>query len=466
MEISQERLEKMTPKERQMATGNIPKTVLAFSIPTVIGMFVQAMYVFVDRLFVGMIPDVGDDALSGLSLASPVVFIVGAFSLLIGVGAAVNISIRLGKGDREGADKVVSNALTLNLISAVVIGVLGIVFLEPLLIAFGASDATLPFADTYMRIKLYGIFFTFISFSMNHPIRAAGNAKRFASAQLLGGLLNIGLNPLFIFGFNMGIAGAAWSTVLAQSISAAWVMVYYFRGKPAIRIRPALMKLDPKIVMTIASIGIAPFLMQLLGSAVTIIANTLIRDFGGDHAIGAFGAVGAMMSLFIMPVFGITQGSNPIIGFNYGMGDMERVRKAYFSAAAYSVGVCVVGLIFIATLTDPLMWLFTSDPAVHAIGVNGIRIIVWTMPIAAFQMNAGTFFMGLGRAKISVLLSVLRQGIILIPLYFILPQFMEIDGVWMAAPAADLIAFTITILMVSRELRRLKKMGVQGPQAA
>ncbi|MCL2620157.1 MAG: MATE family efflux transporter [Defluviitaleaceae bacterium] len=456
MEISQERLEKMTPKEKQMATANIPKLVLSFSIPTIIGMLVQALYVAVDRYFVAQIYGVGEDALSGVALASPVSLIVAAFALLVGVGSAANISIKLGRGDRDGAEKVLANAFLLNMILSVVLGVLALFFLEPVLIAFGASEATLPFAYTYTSIKLYGIVFTFISFSMNHPIRAAGNAKRFASAQLLGGILNIFLNPLFIFTFDMGIAGAGWSTVLAQGISAAWVMMYYFRGNPAIRLRRKFMRLEKVHVLAIASIGVAPFLMQILGSAVTIIANHFLRIFGGDHAIGAFGAVGAVMALFIMPVFGIAQGSGPITGFNYGMGNMERVRKTYFYSAMYAVGICVIGLIFLVTLTEPIMGMFTSDPDVLALGVNGMRIVVWTMPVAAFQMNASTFFMALGRAKMSVLLSVLRQGLFLVPLYFILPQFLDINGVWLAAPVADLTAFTVTLLVILRELRRLR----------
>ncbi|MCL2855373.1 MAG: MATE family efflux transporter [Defluviitaleaceae bacterium] len=459
--INQERLEKMTPRERQMATANIPKMVLAFSIPTVIGMLVQALYVAVDRFFVAQIYGVGEDALAGVALASPVSMIVASFALLIGVGSAANISIRLGKGDREGAEKVLSNALVLNLIFAVVLGAVSLIFLEPVLMAFGASEATLPFAYTYTSIKLYGIIFTFIAFSMNHPIRAAGNAKRFASAQLLGGILNIFLNPLFIFTFDMGIAGAAWSTVLAQGISAAWVMLYYFRGNPAIRIRAKFMRLEMQYILAIASIGVAPFLMQMLGSAVTIIANNALRAFGGDHAIGAFGAITAVVSLFVMPVFGIAQGSQPIIGFNYGMGDMARVRKAYVSSAAYAVGICTIGMIFIATIPELIMGMFTNDPDVLALGATGMRIMVWTMPVAGFQMNASTFFMAIGRAKFSVILSVLRQGVFLIPLYFILPPILEINGVWFATPIADVTAFGVTLTLILREMRRLKKMTFQ-----
>jgi len=447
--------EKLSPREKQMATANIPKLVLSYSIPTVIGMLMAALYVVVDRFFVARIYGVGDDALTGVGLAAPVMLVLGAFALLIGVGSAANISIRLGKGDREGAEKVLGNAFTLNIIVSVVLGIITLIFLEPLLIAFGASEYTLPFADTYTRIKVYGVVIMFISFAMNHPIRAAGNAKRFASAQLLGAILNIGLNPLFIFTFDMGIAGAGWSTVLAQAISATWVMLYYFRGKPAIRLRLPNLKLETKIIASIASIGIAPFFMQILGSAIVIIANTTLRYFGGDAAIGAFAVITSITALFVMPIFGIAQGSQPIIGFNYGMGDMSRVKTAYIYSALYAVIICTIGLIFIVTMPGWIMRQFAEDPEIIALGTTGLRIVALTMPVAAFQMNASTFFMAIGRAKISVLLSVSRQGLLLIPLYFILPRFFGLEGIWWATPIADLLAFTLALFMILRELKRI-----------
>jgi len=324
-----------------------------------------------------------------------------------------------------------------------------------LLILFGADECTLPFASIYTGIKVYGVIFMFLSWAMNHPIRATGNAKRFAATQLLGAGLNIVLNPLFIFTFDWGLHGAAWSTVVAQAVSATWVMMYYFRGQPAIRIRRKNLKLDPKYVLAIASIGVAPFLMQLLGSAVAAIANNTLRYFGGPHAIGAFGAITAVTALFVMPIFGIAQGSQPIIGFNFGAGNMQRVRQGYFWAAMYAVLICLLGTILIFIFPVWIIELFADSPEIVAMGAIGIRIMAFTMPLAAFVMNASTFFMAIGRAKISVLLSVSRQGVILIPLYLILPRFMDIDGIWWATPIADGTAFLITIFMILREMKRL-----------
>ncbi|MCL2575312.1 MAG: MATE family efflux transporter [Defluviitaleaceae bacterium] len=449
--------EYLTPREQQMAGANLRKLVLTYSIPTVIGMLVSALYVVVDRFFVAQIPGIGDDALAGITLASPVVLILGSVSLLIGVGSAAKISIRLGEGDRAGAERILGNCFTLNLICSITLGIIALIFLEPILRAFGASDATLPHAYTYTSIKLYGALFMYLSWSMNHPIRATGNAKRFASAQLIGAISNIFLNPLFIFTFDMGIAGAGWSTVLAQSLSAIWVMLYYFRGDPAIRIRLKNMVPHLKTILTIFSVGVAPFFMQILGSAVAIIANRFLMQHGGDSAVAAFGAIAGVTALFVMPVFGIAQGSQPIIGFNYGAGDLGRVKTGYFWAAIYAVSICVIGAILLMTFPRQIMGMFVEDPQALEIGATGMRIMAWTLPVAAFQMNASTFFMSIGKAKWSVLLSVMRQGVFLIPLYFILPQFMGVMGIWWSTPIADITAFSVALLLILRQMKQLGK---------
>ncbi|MCL2753154.1 MAG: MATE family efflux transporter [Defluviitaleaceae bacterium] len=459
MDEKNENFEHLTPRERQMATANIPRLVLSFSIPTVIGMLVSALYVVIDRFFVSQIEGIGDYALSGITLASPVVLILGAVSLLIGVGAAANISIRLGKGDRAGAEKILGNAFTLNIVCSIVLGIAALIFLEPILLAFGASEYTLPHAYTYTSIKLYGTLFMYLSWSMNHPIRAVGNAKRFAAGQLLGAISSIILNPIFIFdwGLGWGIAGAAWSTVIAQGLASAFVMLYYFRGDPAIRIRLKNMKLCGKTIGAISSIGIAPFFMQILGSVVAIIANQFLRYHGGDVAIGAFGAIAGVTSLFVMPIFGIAQGTQPIVGFNFGRGDMQRVKTGYKSSMIYAVSICILGGLLLMTFPTQIMGMFLNDEEALRIGAQGMRIMAWTLPIAAFQMNASTFFMSIGRAKWSVLLSVMRQGLFLIPLYFILPQFWGVTGVWWATPIADVTAFSVALLMILREMRQLDK---------
>jgi len=456
-ELKKEEKDYKTPREREMATANIPRLVLRYSIPTIIGMLVSAMYIVVDRFFVARIEGIGEYALAGVTLASPVILILGSFSLLIGVGSAANISIRLGRGDRDGAERILGQCFTLNIVVSVILGIIALIFLPQLLTIFGADETTLPFADIYTRIKIYGVVVMFLSWAMNHPIRAAGNAKRFAAAQLLGAGLNIILNPLFIFTFDMGLHGAAWSTVAAQSVSALMVMSYYFRGDPAIRIRKKYLRPNMKYILAIASIGVAPFLMQIMSSAVQAIANNTLAYHGGQASIGAFGAITAVTALFVMPIFGIAQGSQPIIGFNFGAGNMKRVRTAYMWSALYAVSICALGTILITIFPTQIISMFADRPEVIEIGSIGLRIMAFTMPFAAFQMNASTFFMAIGKAKKSIILSVMRQGIVLIPLYLILPRFFGIEGIWWATPAADISAFVVTALLILRELRSFNR---------
>jgi putative MATE family efflux protein len=465
---TQDKAKKLTPQEKKLATSGIPKLVLYYSIPTIIGMLVNALYVVVDRFFVGQIPDVGSDALTGIGLSAPILNLVGAFALLVGIGTAANISLRLGNRDKEGAERVLGNALVLNIIFPIVLGVVGLIFLEPLLIAVGANEATLPFALTYTRIVLAGCIVMFLSFAMNHPIRAMGNPKRFASAQLLGAVSNIILSPIFILWLGLGIAGAAISTLIAQSISALWVFAYYFTkvsGRPVVTIKLKNLRLSPKIVLSIFAIGISPFFMQFLGSVINIIANRTLLHYGAiefgnaDHAVGAFTVIISISMLFLMPVFGINQGAQPIIGFNFGAGNIARAKQAYKYSALYAVAICFLGFIIVQMFAEPLMALFSDDPALNELGAAGMRIILFTMPLMGFQMNTANFFQSIGRAKISVFLAVLRQGLILIPAYLILPLIFGFNSIWYAMPVADTLALLITVFMIIREFRRLTKMS-------
>jgi len=302
-------IKELTPQEKMLATKGIPRLVLTYSIPAIIGMLVNALYVVVDRFFVGQIPDVGADALTGIGLAAPVINMVGAFALLVGIGTAANISIRLGNRDKEGAERVLGNAFVLNIAFPIVLAAIGLIFLEPILIAGGATEATLPFALEYSRIIMAGCAVMFLSFALNHPIRAMGNPKRFASSLLIGSISNMILSPIFILWLEMGITGAAISTLIAQSISALWVLSYYFTkigGAPVITIKLNNMRLNAKIILSIFAIGISPFSMQLLASGINIIANRTLLHYGnlefgsGDHAVGAFTVIISVSMLFIM----------------------------------------------------------------------------------------------------------------------------------------------------------------------
>ena len=454
----------LTPQEQKLATKGIPRLVLTYSIPTIIGMLVNALYVVVDRFFIGQIPDIGPDALAGIGLAAPITNITFSFSLMLGVGAAASISIALGNRNREKAERILGNTLALNVLFAIILTIVVSIFLEDPLIAVGATYATLPFALAYTRIMIFGLILSFMSFAMNHPIRASGNPKRFASAQMLGAVLNTILSPLFIFTFSMGIEGAAYATILSQGITAVWVMSFYLGkrfGGSTIKIRLKNLMPDPKIILTICAIGIAPFFMQVLASTVIIVANNMLLHYGyiefgnGDMALGAFTVISSVAMIFIMPVFGINQGTQPIIGFNYGAGNIARVKQAYRYAVMYALVLTVLGVIIVLALAPQLMLAFGGDPLMTEIGSVGMRIMLFTMPIAGFQGNTAGFFMAIGRAKVSLMLSVLRQGLILIPLYFILPLLFGFIGIWYATPIADIISAGITFVMIFKEFKKL-----------
>jgi len=460
----------LTPQEQLLATKGIPKLVLMYSIPTIIGMLVNALYVVVDRFFVAQIPGVGADALTGIGLSAPIINMIGAFALLVGIGTAANISIKLGNRDTEGAQRVLGNAFILNITFPIILSIIGIIFLEPLLVAVGATEATLPFAMSYTRIILAGCILMFLSFAMNHPIRAMGNPKRFASAQLLGAIVNMILSPIFVLLLGLGITGAAISTLIAQGISATWVLAYYFTkisGRPVVTIKWKNLKPNLKIIMSIFAIGISPFAMQGLAAAITIIANrTLIYygtiEFGnGDNAVGAFTVIMSISMLFIMPVFGINQGAQPIIGFNYGARNIKRVKEAYKYSVLYALIFSVIGFIVVQLFATQLMYAFSDDPLINEIGAVGMRIVLFTMPLMGFQINTANFFQSIGRAKISLFLALLRQGFLLIPAYFILPRVFGFFGIWYAMPVADALALLITGGMIIREFKILNKMEQQ-----
>jgi len=459
----------LTPQEQKLATKGVPKLLLAYAIPTIIGMLVNALYVVVDKFLIGQIPYIGSYALTGVGFAAPVINISSSFAIMVGIGAAATISIALGNREREKAEQILGNALVLNILFAVVLTIIGFFALEPILVLMGATYETLPFSLEYSRIIMAGIIMLFMSFSMNHPIRATGNPKRFASAQLLGAILNIILSPLFIFVFGWGIAGAAYATLVAQGVTALWVMSFYismpkirfFANGSPVKLKKKNLKLKKSIVLAICSIGIAPFFMQVLGSTVIIVANHALLRYGyiefgsGAAAVGAFTVIGSVSMLFLMPIFGINQGSQPIIGFNYGAKNMDRVKQAYKWAVIYSATITVTGFILVQLFAPLLMQMFVDDALMTEIGSVGMRIILFSMPIAGFQVNSAGLFLAIGRAKVSLFLSVLRQGILLIPLYFLLPRFLGFMGIWYAMPIADTLSAVITFTMVMRELKSL-----------
>ncbi len=456
--------DKLNPAENMMATAKLSKLILRYSLPTIIGMLVNSLYNTVDRIWVGKIPDVGTAALTGIGLCAPIMNVILGLSMLVGIGAAANISICLGRKDREKAEKILGNCLSLILIISAAFSVLALIFAEDILLLIGARESTLPFALPYIRVILAGAVFNMTAFAMNHPIRATGNPGLFARTQLVGGIANTILDPIFIFVFKMGITGAAVATIISQAISLALVMYHHFSPGAVLRIRLKNLRIRWDITLTIFAIGVSPFLMQVMGSLIAVIANRSLMHYGdiaygsggGDIAIGAMTAITSVSMLFLMPVFGVNQGSQPIIGYNYGAKNYGRVREAAKWSIIYPMVFTAVGFIIIELFAEPLIYVFNTDETLVKIGAVGMRIFLSMFILVGFQVPSSNFFQAIGRAKISVFLSLLRQVILLIPAYLILPLFFGLTGVWMAGPLADFFAAAITAAFIAREMRILK----------
>lgn len=436
---------------------------LSFSLPAIVGMLVQALYNVVDRIFVGN--GVGPLGLAGLTVIFPIMLVQMAFSMLIGLGATALISIRLGEERQAEAERIMSNAVGLLILVSVVMTVLGVAFLEPLIRLMGASDAVLPYARDYLSIILLGTVFQFIGFGMNHMIRAQGSPRIAMATMLIGAITNIILDFVFIFVLGWGVAGAALATVLSHVVSAAWVMSFFLRGQSQLRLDfRSIFRIQWPVVVQIVSIGFAPFSMQLAGSVQNFLLNQSLAHYGGDLAISAMGIVFSVNTIFLMPIFGINQGAQPILGFNYGAKKYERVKETLWYAAAGGTIMSTLGFAVTRLAPVPLVSLFGKhDLELMVLGMQAMKIVMVSYPIIGIQIIGANFFQALGKPKKAAFLSLSRRVLLLIPLVFILPRFFGVAGVYMAYPVADVVA-TITTLWFLR--RELAKLGSEDPNPA
>jgi putative MATE family efflux protein len=441
-------------RSQQLGSEKISKLLLKFSIPAIIGMLVNALYNVVDRIFIGR--GVGTLGIAGITIGFPLMLILLAFAMLVGIGATALISISLGEQDKEKAEHIMGNAILLLVMIAAFISVAGLWFMDPLLKLFGASAEVLPYAKAYLRIILYGAIFQNLGFGMNNFIRAEGNPKMAMLTMLIGAVLNTILDPIFIFVFHLGIQGAAWATILSQFISAMWVIYYFRSGKSILKIYRKNFKLHIPTVGRICAIGSAPFAMQLAASVLTVILNNSLRFYGGDNAISAMGIINSISMLILMPIFGINQGAQPIIGYNYGAKQYERVKKTLRLAIVAATGVVLIGFVITRVFPEELICLFNNkDKELIAFGTHALKIFLIFLPIIGFQVVSASYFQAVGKPKQAMFLSLSRQVLLLIPALLILPRYYGLDGVFMAGPASDLVSSIITGIFIFRELRQL-----------
>lgn len=445
-------------KTKIMGTEKIGKLLFKFSLPAITGMLVNALYNIVDRIYIGHISNVGPYALSGLAITFPISTIIMAFGMLIGLGATAVISIKLGENNKESAEKILGNAVMLNAIISVVVSIVGLLLIDKLLLLFGASENSLFYAKNYITIILFGVIFQNLGFGTNNIIRAEGNPKMAMLTMIFGAIINIILDPIFIFTFNMGIQGAAIATVIAQAFNTFWVLHYFCSKKSGsiLKLKRKYLKVSLEVTKEIFSIGMSPFAMQVAASLVILLYNRGLKTYGGDLAIAAFGIINSISMLIFMPIFGINQGSQPIIGFNYGAKAYHRVKETLKLAIFAATTICLIGYIAIQIFPEFLMKAFVGNNIdLIKLGAHGIRIDLIFLPIIGLQIVGTNYFQAIREAKTSMLLSILRQVLILIPFILLFPKIKGLDGLWASQPAADIIASVLTAVFLIKSIKGL-----------
>lgn len=445
---------------KELANEKVGKLLLKFSVPAIIGMVVNALYSIVDRIFVGR--GVGSLALSGVAVTFPISNIIMAFGMLAGIGAAAVVSIKLGEKKPQDAEKIIGNAFTMNIVFSILISIIGIVFLNPILKILGATPDIMGYARKFAFIILLGVILQNLGFGMNPLMRAEGNPKMAMITMLIGAVLNFIINPVLIFGFKLGVIGSALATVISQAVCSVWILSFFTKGKSLLKLRLSNMKPNKKIIEEIVAVGMSPFAMQLAASLITVTFNKSLAEYGGDVAIGAFALINSVTMLILMPVFGINQGAQPIIGYNYGAKNIARVKRALSYAVIAAAVLSIIGFSLVQLFPTEIIRIFnTSDSKLIAIGSRGIRIFLIMLPFIGPQCVCTNYFQAVGKAKKSMLLSLLRQVIVLLPLLIILPNYFKLDGVWMAGPCADFTAFVITTILIKLEMKNLNTIDAE-----
>jgi putative MATE family efflux protein len=444
----------MNEKTKELAELNVAKLMLKFFIPAFIGVFVNALYNIVDRIFIGQ--GVGSLALSGISVTFPIMLIVMGFGMLIGIGAGVLVSINMGKHDMNKAEKVLGSSFLLMLLVSVVITVIGFSIKGPMLRSFGATAETIKYANDYLNIILAGTVFQVVGFSLNNIIRAEGNARIAMFSMIISAGTNMVLNPIFIFGFGWGVKGSAYATVISMMVLTVWVLLHFRSSKAVVKLKSENIRFDTKILFEILAIGMAPFFMQIAASFVQGLINTKLIAFGGDLAVGAMGIVNSVATMIVMSIVAINMATQPIISFNYGANSFSRVKETLRIGIISATVISVLAFILVETIPGTIVKLFnSSDKGLLDIGREGLRLGLLALPFVGFQVVAGNFFQSMGNAKIAVLLTLLRQVIILIPLLFILPNHFGLHGIWMSMPISDFCSSIIVVFFLVNHWKKL-----------
>ena len=445
-----------TDRERAFETKKVNRLVWDYALPAIVGMVVNSLYNIVDRIFLGH--GVGTLAMSGLVIAFPVMILTSSLGLLVGSGASSRISLALGQKNKERAELILGNALLLLIVFNIIITAVFLIFLEPILTAFGANELTLPYAREYLQIIIPGNIFVSMCFCFNNMMRASGYPKKAMYTIFIGSGCNVILTPIFIFGLGMGIRGAAVSTVISMFIGMLFVMRHFVQPNSLIRLKKKNIRFNWVIIVAIVSIGLSPFLMQVAATFVAVLMNTQLMRFGGEVAVGAFGIYFSMAMLIVMVVIGLNQGTQPIIGYNYGAQNYDRVKQTFYYGLKVATVVTSVGFLIGMFLPQVLASAFTTDPYLLEMAVRNIRIATLAFPLIGFQIVVANYFQSIGQAQKSIILSLSRQILFLIPALWILPRFWGLEGVWAAGPVSDAVSAIVSVCFLVHLTRGLNRL--------
>ena len=444
----------MEAASNDLGRGSIGKLLFKLAVPAILAQIINALYNIVDRIYIGRIPETGDLALTGIGLTFPILMLITAFSSLIGMGGAPCAAIKMGEGKKAEAEKILGNSLSALLVISAILMVFFYSFKGPLLMMFGASSNTFGYANDYLSIYLLGTISVQLALGMNPFINTQGFAGMGMATVLIGAISNIILDPIFIFGFGMGVKGAAIATIISQTISAVWVMWFLLGKKTKLKIRKSNMKISKKILLPIVALGVAPFIMQATESLVNIVLNKSLFIYGskvggeayGDTAVGAMTIISSVLQVMIMSISGLAQGAQPIISYNYGDNNMDRVKKTFKVLFISSVTMALTLWAMVMIFPGFFVSLFNDKPELTEMTIWGMRIFLSMIWVMGAQMACQQTFIALGQAKISLFLALLRKVILLVPLVLILPLGLGFNGIFYAEPIADTLAATTTVI--------------------
>lgn len=436
----------------ELGTEKISKLLLKYAIPSIIAMTASVLYNLIDSIFIGHA--VGPLAISAVALTLPLMNIAAAFGAMIGIGASSLISIKLGQKDMKSARSILGNAIVMNVILGISLSIICLTFLDPILYMFGASDQTIGYAREFMRIFLLGNVFTHLYMGLSNLLRATGFPRKSMAIMILSVFINCILAAVFIFVFRWGIAGAAWATVIAQFTAAILQFIHFMDKKHEVSFSRGIFVLKKRIISGILSIGLAPFFINICTSLVVIIINNALKNNGGDLYIGAYGIVNRVVLVFGFIVFGLNQGMQPIVGFNYGARKYTRVKQALWLVILAATCVTTVGFLVGQLLPHQVAMMFTTDPTLLATAERALRIVTFVFPIVGFQIVTASFFQSIDKAPKAIFLSLTRQLVFLVPLLLILPGIYGSDGVWMSMPIADTVSTILAVILLAYQFRK------------